>query len=229
MVVEGRKPRVNHIVFKIDDNGAGYYSGQCAEYCGTSHGLMRTAVLALSKDDFTKWAATMVPAPAPTTEPAPAETPAPTTAPATANQRAPINPTSPTGAPAPGRGTYQDLGPIPPGSAQQSMMLPGQPTLEEQGKQIFSSHMCVACHTLNGTAAQGKIGPNLTRFGMRRGVGAFAATSTVENVEKWIHRPQDIKPGALMPGAEEGAGGMPATGLNAQQIKAVAAYLKSLR
>jgi hypothetical protein len=39
----------------------------------------------------------------------------------------------------------------------------------------------------------GKIGPNLTRFGMRRGVGALAVEATQENVERWIHRPKDIK------------------------------------
>ena len=87
----------------------------------------------------------------------------------------------------------------------------------------------MACHTVNGTTAQGKIGPNLTRFGMRRGVGALAAPATMENLEKWIHSPQDMKPGALMPGTQEGGGGMPATGLNAQEVRAIAAYLKSLK
>jgi cytochrome c oxidase subunit 2 len=221
--------RVNHIQFNIEKTG--YYSGQCAEFCGDSHGLMRTAIVAMNQQDFGAWVTSMKPTPA---APVAADTPkavapVPTVTATPAEQRAPVNAMSPTGAPAPGRGVYQDLGPIPPGSAQLTAMIPGQPSLEERGKQIFATHACVACHTINGTAAQGKIGPNLSRFGLRHGVGALAVPATVENVARWIHRPKDIKPGALMPGAEEGAGGMPATGLKADEIKAVAAYLKSLK
>ena len=229
----GAEPgRVNHIQFNIEK--VGYYSGQCAEYCGDSHGLMRTAILAMTPQDFSAWAASMTPPAANAAAPTAAAPATDTTQKAAANAtptlaRPAVNALSPTGAPAPGRGVYQDMGPVPPGSEQMLAMTPGQPSLEEQGKQIFTTHMCVACHTINGTSAQGKIGPNLTRFGMRRGVGAFAAAATMENVEKWIHRPRDIKPGANMPGAEEGAGGMPPTGLTAPQINAVAAYLTSLK
>jgi mono/diheme cytochrome c family protein len=38
-----------------------------------------------------------------------------------------------------------------------------------------------------------------------------------------------VKAGALMPGAREGAAGMPATGLTEDEIKAIAAYLLSLK
>ena len=262
--VPAERARINHIQFNIEK--AGYYSGQCAEYCGDSHGLMRTAILAMTPQDFAVWAQSMeggmpkvavtanAPMGAGTAEKVPTNASAPANTkeggalgaptdtlkgpafvaqqPAStpvAEQRAAVSPTAPTGAPAPGRGTYQDIGPVPPGSFQQQMMIAGGESLEEQGKKLFTSRACVACHTVNGTTAQGKIGPNLTRFGMRRGVGAFAAPATQENVERWIHRPRDIKPGALMPGATEGAGGMPATGLSDTEIKAIAAYLKSLK
>ncbi len=231
--VAAERGRVNHINFNIEK--AGYYSGQCAEFCGESHGLMRTAIVAMNAQDFGAWASSMaggMPGMPQDTLKGPAfaaQQPAAPGAAVVAQTRAPVNALSPTGAPAPGRGTYQDLGPIPPGSEQLAAMMPGQPTLEEQGKQLFTTRVCVACHTVNGTSAQGKIGPNLTRFGMRRGVGALAAPATMENLEKWIHSPQDIKPGALMPGAQEAGGGMPATGLNAQEVRAIAAYLKSLK
>ncbi|HUP90398.1 MAG TPA: cytochrome c oxidase subunit II, partial [Longimicrobiales bacterium] len=247
--VAAERARVNHIQFNIEQ--AGYYAGQCAEYCGDSHGLMRTAILAMTPEDFTVWASSMeggmpktvvsqnapmgagtadkVPlgvnaaantkeggslgAPPDTLKGPAFEDQQKTTVSAPAERTA-VSPTAPTGAPAPGRGTYQDAGPGVPGD---------NTALVEEGKKLFTSRACVACHTIKGTTAQGKIGPNLTRFGMRRGVGALIAKSTQENVEKWIHRPRDMKPGALMPGANEGAGGMPATGLKDEEIKAIAA------
>ena len=258
--VPAERARISHIQFSIEK--AGYYAGQCAEFCGDSHGLMRSAVVAMTQQEFGAWATSMgggmptsnptsnAPMGAGTAEKVPTNASAPGNTkeggamgmptdklkgPAFADQQAkspataPVNPQpqpqvnemSPTGAPAPGRGVLQSTGPVPAGTQTTA--------LEEEGKKIFTSRACVACHTINGTSAQGKIGPNLTRFGMRRGVGALAVEATQENVERWIHRPKDIKPGALMPGAQEGAGGMPATGLNASEIKAIAAYLKSLK
>ena len=76
---------------------------------------------------------------------------------------------------------------------------------------------------------RGTLGPNLTRFGARRYVGAGARPNTLENVVAWIRAPQSVKPGVLMPGAREGAAGMPATGLSDDEIHAIAAYLMSLK
>ena len=254
--VKDERARINHLNFNIET--AGYYSGQCAEFCGASHALMRSAVVAMSEADFNNWAQSMGgTAPVAVTANAPmgggtAEKIAPKPGELSAQmggtagmpsdtltvadtmkqtaavmpQPAPgaqVNPMSPTGAPAPGRGVAQATGPLPIGSSQ------GSSELEARGKELFATRVCVACHTINGTNAQGKLGPNLTRFGSRRGVGAGALSATQQNVERWIWRPQDVKPGALMPGSEEGAGGMPATGLSRDEVKAIAAYLKSLR
>lgn len=257
--VKAERARINHIQFNIEQ--AGYYSGQCAEFCGASHALMRTAIVAMAPGDFAGWVSTMdgqipithvssnAPMGAGTAEKVPTNgepgtkeggaNGAPTDTLTVADNmnhpaamptsRAQVNAMAPTGAPAPGRGVAQDMGPTPPGSEQQLAMNPGQETLEQEGAKLFTTRVCVACHTIRGTTAKGMIGPNLSRFGMRRGVGAGALKSTQENVEKWIHQPKAVKAGALMPGAEEGAGGMPATGLNAHEIKAIAAYLKSLK
>src|SRR5690606_31558726 len=97
----------------------------------------------------------------------------------TARQKAASAPTgpqmvygmSPTGAPAPGRTAPQATGPVPPGTTQQRAMIPGAASLVERGQQLFTSKPCVACHTIQGTTAQGKLGPDLTRFGARRYVG----------------------------------------------------------
>ncbi|MGD8278107.1 MAG: cytochrome c oxidase subunit II [Gemmatimonadota bacterium] len=102
-------------------------------------------------------------------------------------------------------------------------------TLEEQGRQIFLGKTCVVCHSVANTTARGMVGPNLTRFGARPYVGAGARPNTLENVEQWIRNPQSLKAGALMPGAQEAAGGFPPTGLTDEEIRAVAAWLVSLK
>ena len=45
--------RVTHILMEADEPGI--YEGQCKEYCGLSHGLMRTEVHAMAPDDFVAW------------------------------------------------------------------------------------------------------------------------------------------------------------------------------
>lgn len=235
--IENEPAKYNYLLFNVQQ--AGYYLGQCAEFCGASHAIMRTAAVALNASDFTQWARSMAGTVQPgeprdtldtrdtlrTAQPAPAQT----TSPQPTSARPPVNAMSPTGAPAPGRGVYQEIGPVPLGTAQLSAMTPGQPTLEERGHQIFTTKACGACHNIAGTTAQGRIGPDLTRFGSRRYLGAGARANTIENLEQWIRDPKSVKPGALMPGTREGAAGMPATGLSDEEIRAVAAYLHSLK
>jgi cytochrome c oxidase subunit 2 len=106
---------------------------------------------------------------------------------------------------------------------------PAQETLEEQGRRVFLGKTCIACHAVANTAAKGAIGPNLTRLALRPTVGAGAAPMTRENLERWIRNPRDLKAGALMPGAQVSAGGFPATGLTDDEIRAIAAWLFSLK
>lgn len=47
--------RVNHIKFKAEKLGE--YYGQCAEFCGDSHALMRLRVVVDTPEDFKKWVA----------------------------------------------------------------------------------------------------------------------------------------------------------------------------
>jgi len=115
-------------------------------------------------------------------------------------------------------------------AAPQEMAAPAAPqTLEEQGRQIFLTKACVVCHTVANTTAKGMVGPSLTRFGARPYVGAGARPNTLQNVEQWIRNPQSLKAGALMPGAQAEAAGFPPTGLTDEEIRAVAAWLVSLR
>ena len=45
----------NHILMQADEPGV--YEGQCKEFCGLSHGIMKAQVRALTPDDFSAWAA----------------------------------------------------------------------------------------------------------------------------------------------------------------------------
>lgn len=99
----------------------------------------------------------------------------------------------------------------------------------ERGEEIFLSSTCVACHTVDGTTARGRVGPSLTGLGSRWTIGAGMLPATHENVVQWIRNPQGIKPGAKMPGTDAPAGGFPPTGLTEEEVSAVAAYLLSLK
>jgi cytochrome c oxidase subunit 2 len=106
--------------------------------------------------------------------------------------------------------------------------------LVARGREVFFRETtCVLCHAIQGTAAPGIIGPNLTRIGGRFTIAAGMLENTPENLELWIRDPLAVKPGAEMPGAQYGAtiAGVqyPATNLNDEQIRALAAYLSSMR
>ena len=88
-----------------------------------------------------------------------------------------------------------------------------------QGRRAFESTACVNCHTVRGTAATGKFGPDLTHLMSRDTIGAGAALNTPANLRRWIQDPGAFKPGCLMP----------AMGLSDSQLDAVTAYMETLR
>jgi cytochrome c oxidase subunit II len=67
----------------------------------------------------------------------------------------------------------------------------------EQGAEIFMQQ-CAACHAIDGTAAQGVIGPNLTNYSESAEI-AGVIENTPENLAAWLDDPQAIKPGTAMP------------------------------
>ena len=52
-VVPGKSGLDNHIVFSADEPGT--YYGQCAEFCGLQHGMMKFRIVALSPTDWQAW------------------------------------------------------------------------------------------------------------------------------------------------------------------------------
>src|SRR5258707_5808963 len=68
-----------------------------------------------------------------------------------------------------------------------------------QGKRIFETTACINCHTVAGTAANGRFGPDLTHFMSRDTIAAGAAPNTPDKLRLWIENPAAIKPGSFMP------------------------------
>lgn len=178
----------------------GVYWGQCAEFCGEAHALMGIRVVAESEADFNAWVEKW-------------KTPAATAA-APDTMAAGGSPAA-AGAAAPSATMTED-------------------SLVARGREVFfGESYCVMCHSIEGTRAAGIIGPNLTRIGSRTTIAAGVLENTPENLASWIRNPQAVKPGAQMPAAQTGVTyegqTFPPTNLNEEQIRALVAYLSSMK
>jgi cytochrome c oxidase subunit 2 len=88
-----------------------------------------------------------------------------------------------------------------------------------RGRQVFETTACVNCHTVAGTNATGKFGPDLTHLMSRETIAAGATLNNRENLRQWVKDPDTFKPGALMPAMQ----------LDDRDLDAVTDYLLSLR
>lgn len=70
---------------------------------------------------------------------------------------------------------------------------------QQQGLDVFMSAACPLCHSIQGTDAAGKTGPDLTHFASRRSIAADALPNRRDALAQWILDPQHIKPGSFMP------------------------------
>jgi len=145
----------------LEADHPGTYPGQCAEFCGLSHSLMRFFVVAQTPSGFAAWVHGM----------------------------------------------------------QHPVTTPQTP-LAAQGLSIFNQYGCGGCHTIDGTAAQGTVGPNLTGLGNRAVVVAGALQNNAADLSQWIHDPNAIIPGTVMPAFQ---------GLSPTQMQALTAYLEGLK
>jgi cytochrome c oxidase subunit II len=98
---------------------------------------------------------------------------------------------------------------------------PVQPTeaLAQQGRLVFSAGACIGCHTIEGTAAQGKVGPNLTHLASRTSIAGGMFTNTAGNLKRWLANPPAVKPDSVMPNLN----------LSKSDVDALTAYLQSLK
>ncbi len=148
---------VNHTWFQASQ--VGNFHGQCAEFCGLEHAMMRFQVIVEIPDQFQSWVK---------------------------QQQAPV------------------------------AQMTGDAA---KGEQLFLTGACIGCHTVNGTKAQGKIGPNLTHLASRKLFAGAVFDTNVEHLKNWLANPQAMKPGTLMPNLN----------LSQADIDALAAYLISLK
>jgi cytochrome c oxidase subunit 2 len=92
-------------------------------------------------------------------------------------------------------------------------------SLTLRGQEVFLSSSCVMCHAIGGTPAGSRVGPDLTHLAGRATIAAGTLPNTRGNLAGWILDPQQIKPGAKMPPNQ----------LSPQDLRALLAYLETLR
>jgi len=87
------------------------------------------------------------------------------------------------------------------------------------GRELFFATSCVNCHTISGTAAKGKFGPDLTHLMSRATLASGAAPNNPGKLRAWVRDPQTIKNGALMPNMQ----------LSDEELDQLVAYLLTLK
>jgi cytochrome c oxidase subunit II len=72
------------------------------------------------------------------------------------------------------------------------------------GMDLFMERGCGSCHTIAGTAADGRAGPTLTHLADRPTLGAATAPNTPEHLRAWlVDHGATLKPGSLGPKRRE--------------------------
>jgi cytochrome c oxidase subunit II len=98
-----------------------------------------------------------------------------------------------------------------------------QPAVEDsttaEGRDVFMHNACISCHTIRGTVATGRFGPDLTHVGSRETIASGSVPNNSANLRKFIDNPANFKPGALMPPMH----------LDTHDLDAVTAYLTTLK
>src|ERR1700688_5281568 len=87
------------------------------------------------------------------------------------------------------------------------------------GRRVFEGNACMNCHTVAGTPANGRFGPDLTHLMSRSTIAAGAAETTHDKLRLWIQNPSAIKPGSLMPAMK----------LSDADLNAVVSYMETLQ
>ena len=104
-------------------------------------------------------------------------------------------------------------------SLQHPVVTPATPQAA-QGQKLFTSLGCAGCHTIDGTSAQGKVGPNLTGLANRHVIVAGTLANNPTDLGMWLHNPQQFIPGTVMPSFPN---------LTPTQFQDLTAYLEGLK
>lgn len=76
---------------------------------------------------------------------------------------------------------------------------PAEASPTDAGFAAFTRNGCDACHAVRGTAAVGRVGPDLTHVGSRRTLGAATLEMSQANLVRFISKTHEVKPGVEMP------------------------------
>ena len=213
--------RGNFLWFKADKPG--YFYGQCAEYCGESHAIMRFRVIALSASDYAKWLENQKQAARTVTAESLA---AAAMAPQVQFASMKLEPGAALAASA-----GFDANPLAAWKDMQKPEAGEDAALIATGRKLFSEKTCISCHTVRGHEGIGITGPDLTRVGARTTIAAGVLENTHERMHSWIKDPNHFKPGNKMfnGGYTDVDTGKSKFQLNDQEIDALVAYLHSLK
>jgi cytochrome c oxidase subunit 2 len=96
---------------------------------------------------------------------------------------------------------------------------PPTTTQTAHGQQVFLTHACVMCHTIRGTTAGSRVGPDLTHLASRSTIAAGMLPNTIGNLGGWIMNAQALKPGCRMPPNQ----------MSGSELQDLLAYLEILR
>ncbi|HEX9199432.1 MAG TPA: cytochrome c oxidase subunit II [Acidobacteriaceae bacterium] len=102
--------------------------------------------------------------------------------------------------------------------AHQQQLAVEDPAVSE-GRAVFQRNACISCHTVAGTVATGRFGPDLTHVASRDTIASGSVPNNAANMRAFVDNPAHFKPGALMPPMH----------LNQHDLDAVTAYLMTLK
>jgi cytochrome c oxidase subunit 2 len=196
--------RGNFLWFKADKPG--YFYGQCAEYCGDSHAIMRFRVVALSPSQYVKWLDAQKQNARTATAGAISADGAQTQVKFASMQMPAVGP----GSTLAGDATF-DADPLAAWQAKQAPAANEEPALIAQGHELFGAKTCMNCHTIRGHSSKsgspygGITAPELTHVGSRSSIAAGVLENSPERMSQWLHDPEYFKPGNKM---VHGIGGM---------------------
>jgi cytochrome c oxidase subunit 2 len=103
--------------------------------------------------------------------------------------------------------------------AQQQKAPAGMSGQVAEGRNVFETNACMNCHTIAGTPANGRFGPDLTHLMSRKTIASGAAPNDEKNLRLWVKEPDAIKPGCLMPAMQ----------LSDHDLDSLVTYLMSLQ
>lgn len=217
--------RGNKLWLQADE--AGYYWGQCAEYCGESHAVMRFRVIALEPEEFAAWVANQKKG--------------------ARNIQASVGANKPEFASykfepvarnTPGYTEAFDANPFGNWKKQQLVDQNEDAALIANGRKLFSQKTCSGCHTIRGHEGAGTVGPDLTHIGARTTIAGGLLENNPQNLHRWLTDPNNVKPGnkmyygsGIMPGymKREGEAWVQNFTVSDAEARALVAYLRSLK